>query len=84
MTTLLARAILLAALLAAPIALAIVAAGVASALLQGATRVREHSLAALPKLAAALVAAALTAPLVERHLVDLFRAVVHQIASVGR
>ena len=73
----------LVALLAAPPVLAVFAAGLIAALLQTATRVKEPTLSAAPKIAAALLALAAAGPWIGAQLGSFLSAVLKAVPALG-
>jgi flagellar biosynthesis protein FliQ len=77
------EALYLVLLLSAPVVLAVLAAGVASALLQTVTQVRERSLSSVPKLLAALVALAVTGSWIGAQMITFLRSVLAAVPAAG-
>jgi len=78
------EALLLLVTLAVPPLGAVLLVGVASALLQTVTQVRERTLSTVPRIAAALVALALAAPWIGARLTAFMRAVLEAVPAIGR
>ena len=78
------EALLLLVTLALPPLAAVLVVGVASALLQTVTQVRERTLSTVPRIAAALVALALAGPWIGARLTAFMRAVLEAVPSLGR
>lgn len=74
----------LALLLAAPPLLAAMAMGLASSLLQSATRIEERTLSVVPRLVAALLALALAGPWIGGQLTRFTAAMLEAVPSAGR
>ena len=71
-------------LLAAPPLIAMLAVGVATALLQSLTQVRDRSLSTVPRIVAALLALALAGPWIGGRLLSFLRAVLEAVPTLGR
>jgi flagellar biosynthesis protein FliQ len=78
------HALFLVLILAAPPVLAVLAVGVATAILQTATQVRERTISSVPKLIAAGVALAIAGPWIGSQLVAFFRAMIELVPQAGR
>jgi flagellar biosynthesis protein FliQ len=78
------EALLLVLALAAPPLAAVLLVGVASAILQTVTQVRERSLSTVPRIVAALVALALAGPWIGARLGAFMRAVLEAVPALGR
>jgi type III secretion protein S len=78
------EALLLLVVLAAPPLAAVMLVGVASAILQTVTQVRERSLSTVPRIVAALVALALAGPWIGARLTTFLRAVLEAVPALGR
>lgn len=77
------EALLLLVTLALPPLSAVLLVGVASALLQTVTQVRERTLSTVPRFAAALLALALAGPWIGARLTGFMRAVLEAVPSLG-
>ena len=77
------EALLLLVTLALPPLAAVLVVGVASALLQTVTQVRERTLSTVPRIAAALLALALAGPWIGARLTAFMRAVLEAVPSLG-
>jgi flagellar biosynthesis protein FliQ len=78
------EALLLLVTVALPPLAAVLVVGVASALLQTVTQVRERTLSTVPRIVAALVALALAGPWIGARLTAFMRAVLEAVPSLGR
>ena len=78
------EALLLLVTLALPPLAAVLVVGVASALLQTVTQVRERTLSTVPRILAALAALALAGPWIGARLTAFMRAVLEAVPSLGR
>jgi flagellar biosynthesis protein FliQ len=78
------EALYLVLLLAAPPVGAALVVGVATALLQTATQVREPTVSTVPKVVAALLALALAGPWIGAQLVTFTRVVLEAVPTLGR
>ncbi len=76
--------LMLVLLLSAPPVLAVLVVGVASAILQTATQVKDSSVSAVPKLLAGLAALALAGPWIGSQALAFFRAVLEAVPTIGR
>lgn len=78
------EALVLVLLCAAPPVLAALLAGIVMGLLQTATQVRDATVAAVPKLIAALIALAVAGPWIGGQVVRFMRAVLEAVPGLGR
>jgi flagellar biosynthetic protein FliQ len=78
------EALMLALVLALPPLVAVLVVGIAAAVLQTMTQVRERSLSAVPRMVAALVALALAGPWIAARAQLFLQAVLAAVPALGR
>jgi len=76
------QALYLVLLLSAPPVIAVLAVGVATALLQTATQIRDRTVSSVPKIVAAVLALAAAGPWIGAQLVAFFRAVLEAVPGL--